>query len=318
MQISEAELREDINVLNVVNFGGGSYVLYAEIDDARRDRGRPRALLGQLRAPGAAAAGRGQGARRGDRPHRRAPARGLAGSPRARRSSPRSAPTRWSRGCTSPTPAATTRASRASRRRRSSDRRLLRLDYYKPNEDEFSDARRRALRARQRPRGLVRRVLRPRARRRAPLPPGPHPPRRGHRHAVRAAPGGRPGRRGRRLAAHRRGRRRRGSRASGSRPSARAGRARSAASRRSSPTARSIVELPLQGHGLPRARRARRGRRRRRARAGRGARGGARRRRSACAPPRCAEPHALAGPTDLDRRDVEQESSTCVQEACIG
>ena len=33
MQISEAELREDINVLNVVNFGGGSYVLYAEIDD---------------------------------------------------------------------------------------------------------------------------------------------------------------------------------------------------------------------------------------------------------------------------------------------
>ncbi|MDX6680674.1 MAG: proteasome accessory factor, partial [Solirubrobacteraceae bacterium] len=33
MQISDAELREDINVLNVVNFGGGSYVLYAEITD---------------------------------------------------------------------------------------------------------------------------------------------------------------------------------------------------------------------------------------------------------------------------------------------
>jgi proteasome accessory factor BC len=33
MQISDAELREDINVLNVVNFGGGSYVLYAEIAD---------------------------------------------------------------------------------------------------------------------------------------------------------------------------------------------------------------------------------------------------------------------------------------------
>jgi predicted DNA-binding transcriptional regulator YafY len=33
MQISDAELREDVNVLNVVNFGGGSYVLYAEIDD---------------------------------------------------------------------------------------------------------------------------------------------------------------------------------------------------------------------------------------------------------------------------------------------
>jgi proteasome accessory factor BC len=33
MQISAAELREDVNVLNVVNFGGGSYVLYAEISD---------------------------------------------------------------------------------------------------------------------------------------------------------------------------------------------------------------------------------------------------------------------------------------------
>jgi proteasome accessory factor C len=34
LQISDAELREDIGVLNVVNFGGGSYVLYAEIDEA--------------------------------------------------------------------------------------------------------------------------------------------------------------------------------------------------------------------------------------------------------------------------------------------
>jgi proteasome accessory factor C len=34
LQISDAELREDINVLNVVNFGGGSYVLYAEISEA--------------------------------------------------------------------------------------------------------------------------------------------------------------------------------------------------------------------------------------------------------------------------------------------
>ncbi|MGZ4231603.1 MAG: WCX domain-containing protein, partial [Solirubrobacteraceae bacterium] len=31
LQISEQELAEDVNVLNVVNFGGGSYVLYAEI-----------------------------------------------------------------------------------------------------------------------------------------------------------------------------------------------------------------------------------------------------------------------------------------------
>jgi proteasome accessory factor BC len=31
LQLSDEELREDVNVLNVVNFGGGSYVLYAEI-----------------------------------------------------------------------------------------------------------------------------------------------------------------------------------------------------------------------------------------------------------------------------------------------
>jgi len=34
LKISDEELREDVNVLNVVNFGGGSYVLYAEIDEA--------------------------------------------------------------------------------------------------------------------------------------------------------------------------------------------------------------------------------------------------------------------------------------------
>jgi predicted DNA-binding transcriptional regulator YafY len=33
LQISDEELREDVNVLNVVNFGGGSYVLYAEFKD---------------------------------------------------------------------------------------------------------------------------------------------------------------------------------------------------------------------------------------------------------------------------------------------
>jgi predicted DNA-binding transcriptional regulator YafY len=33
LQISDQELREDLSVLNVVNFGGGSYVLYAEIDE---------------------------------------------------------------------------------------------------------------------------------------------------------------------------------------------------------------------------------------------------------------------------------------------
>ena len=78
LQISEQELRQDIDVLNVVNFGGGSYVLYAEVT-GRPDRGGPRALRRQLRPPGPAAAARGQGAGGRDRPDRRAPARGLAG-----------------------------------------------------------------------------------------------------------------------------------------------------------------------------------------------------------------------------------------------
>lgn len=33
LQITEAELRDDVNLLSVVNFGGGSYVLYAEVAD---------------------------------------------------------------------------------------------------------------------------------------------------------------------------------------------------------------------------------------------------------------------------------------------
>jgi proteasome accessory factor C len=33
LQITENELREDISALNIVNFGAGSYVLYAEIDE---------------------------------------------------------------------------------------------------------------------------------------------------------------------------------------------------------------------------------------------------------------------------------------------
>jgi len=37
LQLSEEELREDLSVLNVVNFGGGSYVLYAEINEDTRE-----------------------------------------------------------------------------------------------------------------------------------------------------------------------------------------------------------------------------------------------------------------------------------------
>ena len=86
----QQELREDISVLNVVNFGGGAYVIYAEVLPTRRDRGRPRALLGHVRPPRAAAADRGQRAGRGDRPARPRTSP-TACSRRARRSSPRSA-----------------------------------------------------------------------------------------------------------------------------------------------------------------------------------------------------------------------------------
>jgi proteasome accessory factor BC len=37
LQLSEEELREDLAVLNVVNFGGGSYVLYAEVLEDERE-----------------------------------------------------------------------------------------------------------------------------------------------------------------------------------------------------------------------------------------------------------------------------------------
>ena len=138
MQISEAELREDINVLNVVNFGGGSYVLYAEIDEDGAievdpepysdNFARPARLL-PVEAKALVAAidligehlpeGSLQSAREkivaalGCRPDG-------AGAARRRRR------------------AATTRASRASRRRRSTAAGCCALDYYKPNEDEYT------------------------------------------------------------------------------------------------------------------------------------------------------------------------------------
>ena len=50
LQISEQELREDIGVLNVVNFGAGTYVLYAEMRRTAR-RGRPRRLRRRFARP---------------------------------------------------------------------------------------------------------------------------------------------------------------------------------------------------------------------------------------------------------------------------
>ena len=101
-------------MLNVVNFGGGSYVLYAEVDE---DDGtievdpepysdtfaRPARLL-PVEAKALVAAI--------DLIGEHIPA-GLADLGARRRSSRRSARTRWSRASRSRTPAPTTRSSRA-------------------------------------------------------------------------------------------------------------------------------------------------------------------------------------------------------------
>ena len=191
LQISDAELREDVNVLNVVNFGAGLLHPLRRGHRRRRDRGRPRRVLGLLRPARAPAADRGQGAGRGDRPDRRAHPQGVARSLRAKIVAALgedpveeglqvasaagddseiaqvvSRAIAGSAGCSS---SSTTRRTRTS----------------------SPSGRRRALRADERARGLVRRVLRPVARRRAPLPPRPHQARRGHRRALRAAARGR-------------------------------------------------------------------------------------------------------------------------------
>ncbi len=105
LQLSEEELREDVNVLNVVNFGGGSYVLYAEIKEEEEGRSRwiPEPYRDNFDRPAQPVAGRGQALVAAidliseHLPEGRSP-------PRARRSSQRSARTRWKRVCRSPTP----------------------------------------------------------------------------------------------------------------------------------------------------------------------------------------------------------------------
>ena len=174
-------------------------------DPSRRlDRGRPRALRRLVRAPGAAAPGGGQGADRGHRPDRRAHPRGVAdlvrqkvvdalGEDPVHEGLQFAAP-----GGDNVEIAGVVSSAIASRR-------MLTFEYYKENEDEFTTPPGRALRADQRPRGLVSGQLRPHARQRPPLPAGPHQVRLGHRRVLRGPPRRRPGRRRRRLAQDRRG-----------------------------------------------------------------------------------------------------------------
>ena len=121
LQLSDEELREDVNVLNVVNFGGGSYVLYAEIKEEEGEIevdpepysdnfDRPARLL-PVEAKALVAAI--------DLIGEHIPEGSLTSA--GRRSSRRSARTRWSRACRSPTRAGTTRAWHASSPARSSN-----------------------------------------------------------------------------------------------------------------------------------------------------------------------------------------------------
>ena len=208
LQITEAELREDIGVLNVVNFGGGSYVLYAEIDE---DDGtidvdpepysdnfaRPARLL-PVEAKALVAAidligehlPQGSLTRARDE-DRRGAGRGSDGAGPPGR--PRAAAT---------TPIVSRVDLEGDQEARAARPRLLQGE-----RGRVLGATRRALCADQRPRGLVRRDLRPGKAGRAPLPARPDQARRGDKRALRAPARGQPVGRRRRLAADRRGQR---------------------------------------------------------------------------------------------------------------
>ncbi len=137
MQISDAELREDINVLNVVNFGGGSYVLYAEINDAGEievdpepysdNFARPARLLPvEAKALIAAIDLIGEHLPEGSlRSAREKIVAALGADP-------------MDQGLHVAAAAGDDSAIARVVSEAINERRLLRLDYYKPNEDEFS------------------------------------------------------------------------------------------------------------------------------------------------------------------------------------
>ena len=115
LQVSAQELREDVSVLNVVNFGGGAYVLYAEVHPTGEIEVDPEPYSDTFDRPARLLPDRGARPAGGDRAARRAPV-GRAGErqgqapARARRRSP-------ARACSSPTRARTTRSPAASARR---------------------------------------------------------------------------------------------------------------------------------------------------------------------------------------------------------
>ena len=236
LHVTDEELRDDIDLLNVVNFGGGTYVLYAELqgDEIEVDAepygdnfARPARLLpleakalvaaidlfgDHLPQSGLVSARKKIVARARPRPLRGGPGDRRLGRRRLRR---RAQGQQGDRGPPRP-----------------------RDPLLQGERGRVHQARDRALPARQRPGGLVRRLLRPQPRGHPPLPARPDQGGRGHRGVLRAAR--RSSRRSPRSRAA-------GSRAStsppptspasGSPPSAPAGPARSTPWSRSSPTA---------------------------------------------------------------------------------
>ena len=167
LKLTDEELREDIEVLNVVNFGGGTYVLYAEIigDEIEVDSepygdnfARPARLL-PLEAKALVAAI--------DLFGDHLPQGGLQSAPREDRRSARPRPLRGGAG-DRPAGGGDAEVARIVNEA-IADSRVLELQLLQGERGPVHQARGRALPARERPRGLVRRVLRPGQRGRPPL-----------------------------------------------------------------------------------------------------------------------------------------------------
>ena len=178
LQISEEELREDINVLNVVNFGGGSYVLYAEIKEEEGEIevdpepysdnfDRPARLLPvEAKALVAAIDLIGEHIPEGSLTSARKKIVAALGEDPMEQGL-QVAPTA---GDDSDVARLVSKAIVG--------RRMIELEYYKENEDELAARKVEPYALTNGREGWYVGVVRPRARRRAPLPPGPHQARR--------------------------------------------------------------------------------------------------------------------------------------------
>ena len=156
-----AELREDVSVLNVVNFGGGAYVIYAEVHPDGEIEVDPEPYSDTFDRPARLLPIEAQRARRGDRPDRRAPAEGALRSAREKIvAALGDDPVEEGLQIATPTPrTGTSRASRSRRDRGAPAARDRVLGGQRGRSSRTRDDR--AVRADQRPRGLVRRRVGP-------------------------------------------------------------------------------------------------------------------------------------------------------------